>query len=147
MASQRSTCTAAREAPSVAAASNSREQRAVACGVRHNVQTGIKWSGNKITISCQSEHQKYSPHPKHSLLKKHFFTSRNPMYLVACCDKHKWRYLWYAQYATHRTSTYLPAGIESVRTHASTSLLRMSTGVLFLARKCDWRSRSLRKTC
>ena len=57
----------------------SREQRAAACGVRHNVQTGIKWSGNKTTISCQSEHQNISPRPKHPRLKKHFFSSRNPM--------------------------------------------------------------------
>ena len=83
MVSQDSTCTAAREASSAAAASYSREQRAAACGVRHNVQTGIKWSGNKITISCQSEHQKIPPHPKHPRLKKHFFSSRNPMYLLA----------------------------------------------------------------
>ena len=54
--SQDSTCTAAREASSAAAASYSREQRAAACGVRDNVEIGIKWSGNKITISCQSEH-------------------------------------------------------------------------------------------
>ena len=39
----------------------------------------------------------------------------------------------------------LPAEIEGVRTHASTSLLRMSTGVFFLASKCDWRPRSLKK--
>ena len=83
MESQDSTCTAAREASSAAAASYSREQRAADCGVRHNVQTGIKWSGNKITISCQSEHQKIPPHPKHPRLKKHLFSSRNPMYLLA----------------------------------------------------------------
>ena len=83
MVSQDSTCTAAREASFAVAASYSREQRAAACGVRHNVQTGIKWSGNKITISCQLEHQKNSPHPKHPRLEKHFFSSRNPMYLVA----------------------------------------------------------------
>ena len=83
MVSQDSTCTAAREASSAAAASYSREQRAAACGVRHNVQTGIKWSGNQITISCQAEHQKIPPLPKHPLLKKHFFIYRNPMYPVA----------------------------------------------------------------
>ena len=70
MVSQDSTCTtAAREASSAAAASYSIEQRAAACGVRRNVETGIKWSGKKITISCQSEHQKNSPHPNHSLEK------------------------------------------------------------------------------
>ena len=84
MVSQDSTCTAAREASSAAAAASySREQRAAACGVRHNVQTGIKWSGNKITISCQSEHQKNSPHPKRPRLKKHLVSRRDPMYLLA----------------------------------------------------------------
>ena len=89
MISRDSTCTAAREASSAAATSYSRERRAVACGVRHNVQTGIKWSGNKKKTSCQSEHQNNSPHPKHPRLKKHFFSSRNPRKLVARCDKHK----------------------------------------------------------
>ena len=83
MVSKDSTCTAAREASSAATASYSREQRAAACSVRHNIQTGIKWSENKMTISCQSEHQKISPHPKHPCLKKHFFSSRNSTYLVA----------------------------------------------------------------
>ena len=41
---------------------------------------------------------------------------------------------------------HLPAGIEGVRTHASTSLLRMSAGVFCLASNGDWRSRSL-KSC
>ena len=89
MISQDSTCTASHETSSAAAASYSRERRAAACGVRHNVQTVIKRSGNKITISCQSEHQKISPHPKHPRLTKHCFSSRNPIKLVACCDKHK----------------------------------------------------------
>ena len=82
MVSQDSTCTAAREASS-AAASYNRKQRATACGVRHNFQTDIQWSGNKITILWQSEHQKIPPHPKHPRLKKHFFCSRNPMFLPA----------------------------------------------------------------
>ena len=82
MVSEDSTCTAAHEASS-AAASYSRKQRAAACGVRHNVQTDIQRSGNKITILWQSEHQKIPPHPKHPRLKKHFFSSRNPMYLLA----------------------------------------------------------------
>ena len=67
----------------------SEERRLAVYLVRHNVQTGIKWSGNKKTISCQSEHQNNSPHPKHPRLKKHFFSSRNPRKLVARCDKHK----------------------------------------------------------
>ena len=67
----------------------SEERRLAVYLVRHNVQTGIRWSGNKKTISCQSEHQNNSPHPKHPRLKKHFFSSRNPRKLVARCDKHK----------------------------------------------------------
>ena len=82
MVSQGSTCTAAREASS-AAASYSRGQRAAACGVRHSFQTDTQWSGNKITILYQSEHQKIPPHPKHPRLKNHFFSSRNAMYLLA----------------------------------------------------------------
>ena len=37
----------------------SREHRAAACDVRHNVQTGVKWSRNKITISRQSNTRKF----------------------------------------------------------------------------------------
>ena len=81
MVSLDSTSTDARE-PSSAAASYSREQRAAACGVRHIFKlTSNQWSGNKITISCQSEHQKVPPYPKHPRLAKHFFSSRKPMYL------------------------------------------------------------------
>ena len=81
MVSQDSTCTAAREASS-AAAYYSREQRAAACGVRHNVRTDIQWRGNKITILYQSEHQKIPPHPKHPRVNFFFFSSKNPMYLL-----------------------------------------------------------------
>jgi len=42
---------------------------------------------------------------------------------------------------------HLAAWIEGVRTHASTSVLRMSTDFFFLASKYDWRSRSLKKAC
>ena len=49
----------------------------------------------------------------------------------------------HAHGATHRAPTHLPVGIEGVRTHASTSLLRVSAGVLCLASNGDWRSRSL----
>ena len=72
MVSEDTTCTAAREASSAAAA-YSREQRAAACGVWHNVQTVIQWSGNKITILGQSEHQKIPPHPKHPHVKKSIY--------------------------------------------------------------------------
>ena len=78
-----STCTAARWGASVAAASYSRKQRTAVCGVRHDFQNYIQWSGIEITILCQSEHQKIPPHPKYPLLKMHFISSRNPMFLAA----------------------------------------------------------------
>ena len=68
MVSQDSTCTAARDEFS-AAASYSREQKAAACCVRHNFQSDIEWIGNKMTILCQSEHQKTPANPKHPRLK------------------------------------------------------------------------------
>ena len=82
MISQDSTCTAAREASSAAAASYSREQRTAAFGVRHNVQTGIKCSGNENDFVPIRTPENFAT-PKHSRLKKHFFSSRNPMHLVA----------------------------------------------------------------
>ena len=89
MVSQDSTCTAAREASSAAGAFYRREQRTAACGVRHNFQTDIQRSGNKITILCQSERHKIPPHPKHPRLKKHFFSARKPMYLLAATTNTK----------------------------------------------------------
>ena len=44
-----------------------------------------------------------------------------------------------------RAPTHLSARIEGVKTHASTSLLRMSTGEFFLASIFDWRSPRLIK--
>ena len=77
MVSEDSTCAAAREVSCAAAA------RAAVCGVWHNSQNFMQWSGNIRTILCQSEHRKIPPHPKDPRLKKHFFSSRNPMYLLA----------------------------------------------------------------
>ena len=53
----------------------SKGRRLAVCGKTFKLQTGIKWSGNKITILCQSENQKIPPHPEHPPLKKHFFSS------------------------------------------------------------------------
>ena len=89
----------------------SKERWLVVCGI-----TFKPASIRAETISCQSEHQKKSPHPKHPRLKNHFIISRNLMLLVACCDKHIYLYLWHAQYAAHTAPTHLPAGIEGVRT-------------------------------
>ena len=139
-------CTAAREASS-SAASSSRDQRAAACGVLHDCQTDIHLSGNKITILCQSEHQKIPPHAKHPRLKKHFFSARNSTskYVPASYhDKHQRCYVPHAYSAAHITATHLPAGIDRVRTHASASLMRTCAGVLCLTSNGDWHSRSLK---
>ena len=48
------------------------------------------------------------------------------------------RYVRHGDCATQRAATHLPAGIDRVRTHASTSLLRMSAGILCLTSNGDW---------
>ena len=60
------------------------------------------------------------------------------------CRKTKRLYVRYAECATHVAATHSPAGMEGVRTHTSTSLLRVSAGVLYLASNGDWCSRSLK---
>ena len=56
------------------------------------------------------------------------------------------RYVRLGEFVTHRAATHLLAGIEGVRIHASTSLLRVSAGVLCLASNGDWCSRSLKNS-
>ena len=77
MVSEDSTRTAAREASS-AAASYSREQRAAACGVRHNVQTeSIERKQNNEFVPIRTPEN--SAAPKHPRLKKHLFSSSSMM--------------------------------------------------------------------
>ena len=72
-----------------------------------------------------------APHPKHPRLKKHFFSSRNPMYLLA---------------AAINTECDISGMLSMQPTeHPRTSprsLLRTFTGVGCLASNRDWRSRS-----
>ena len=72
MVSEDSTCTAAREVSCAAAA------RAAVCGVRHNSQNVMRWSGNKRTILCQSEHERIPPHPKHTRIKNNLLFMEIP---------------------------------------------------------------------
>ena len=122
----------------------SKERRLAVCGITFKLASNGAETKYRFLAN---QHQKIPPHSKHPRLKQRFFRSRNPMYLVACCDKHKWRYLWHVQYASHRAPTHLPAGIDGGRTHASTSLMRASAGILCFSSKCDWHSRSLKKPC
>ena len=69
---------------------------------------------------------------------KRIFLVLEPPYGPASCHEHQRRYVRHGDCATHRAATRLPAGIEGVRTHASTSLLRTSAGVLCLASNGDW---------
>ena len=101
---------------------------------------------NETKTLCQSEHQKVPPRPKHTRLKMFFFSSGNSYGAASCYDEHQMRYIRHAECAAHRIAAHLPAEIEGVRTHASTSLLRMCAGVLCLASNGDWCSRSL-KSC
>ena len=63
----------------------SRQQRAAVCGVRQNFQNFMQWSGNKRTILCQSEHERISPHPRHTHITKHFF-----IYGYSLCGPASW---------------------------------------------------------
>ena len=60
-------------------AADSRERAAV-CGVRHNSQNFMQWSGNKRTILCQSEHEGIPPRPKNTHIKDNFFIYGNSLY-------------------------------------------------------------------
>ena len=144
MVSEDSTSTAAPEVSSAAVASCSRQQRAAVCSVRHNFQNYMKWNGNTRTILCQSEYERTPPHPKQTHIEKHFCIYGNSLWTCEL-DPHEGWYIGHGDCATHRAPTHLPAGIEGVSTHASLSLLRMSTGVLCLAHNGDWRSRTLKK--
>ena len=144
MVSQDSTCTAARERllQLLLLTAESKERRLGVCGIKF--KPASKWSGNQNNDFVPIRTPE--PHPKHPRLKKHFFSSRNPMHLVAAAINTNGDTSDMPSMQP-KAPTHLPAGIEGVRTHASTSLLRMSTGVFFVANKCDWRSRSLKKTC
>ena len=61
------------------------------------------------------------------------------------CIYTKKRYVRHPECATHRAATHVPAGIEGVGTHASTSLLRVSAGVFGLASNGGWCSRSMKQ--
>ena len=77
------------------------------------------------------------PHPKHTRLKNIFLVLETP-YGPASCYEQQRPYVRHAECAIHRAAAHLPAGIEGVIIHASTSLLRMSTGVLCLASNDHW---------
>ena len=84
-----------------------------------------------VVLVRHKNKQEIAPHLQHPRLKKHFFSCRNPMYLLATTyDQHQGLYVGRAYGATHRAATYLPVGIEGGRTHASTSLMRVSAGVV-----------------
>ena len=77
-------------------------------------------------------------------LENAFFSSGNSRWDIPRLQHARSRYIRHAYGATHRAPTHLPVGIQGVRTHASTSLLRVSAVVLCLPSNGDWRSRSLK---
>ena len=66
----------------------SKERRLAVCGISFKLASN--GAETKITISCQSEHEKIPPHPKHPRVKKHFFRSSKSHVPCSCCDKRKW---------------------------------------------------------
>ena len=72
-------------------------------------------------------------HPKHTRLKMYFLVLE-PQYGPASRYEHQSRYVGHGDCATHRAVTHPPSGVKGVRIHDSTSRLRVSAGVLCLAR-------------
>ena len=66
----------------------SKEQRLAVCGITFKPASNGTETKNNDFVPIRTPEK--SPHPKHARLKKHFFSSRYPLYLVACCVKHKW---------------------------------------------------------
>ena len=101
-------------------------------------QRGLILAAIRVHPKEKKKHE-ISPHPKHTRVKMFcFFLVLETPYGPESCYEHQRRYVRHGDCATHRAATRLPAGIEGVRTHASTSLLRTSAGVLCLASNGDW---------
>ena len=126
-------CTAAREMSSVAVASGSRQEREAVCRVRHN-----------FPITCNMERKqkddfapirtRESPAASNTHLHQKALCYVWKLPIWTCeLDPHEKLYVGNRDCATRRTPTHLPAGIEGIRTHASTSLLRTSAAVFWLA--------------
>ena len=146
MVSEESTCTVLLRARCLLLllllAADSKERRCSVCGITFKITSNMERK-QKNDLG-QSEHERIPPHPKHTHIKKHLFIYGNFPYGPASWTTRKViRRTW--RLCTHRTPTYLLAGIEGVRTYAFISLLHISTAVGCLASNGDWRSRSLKK--
>ena len=146
MVSEESTCTVLLRARCLLLllllAADSKERRCSVCGITFKITSNMERK-QKNDLG-QSEHERIPPHPKHTHSKKHLFIYGNFPYGPASWTTRKViRRTW--RLCTHRTPTYLLAGIEGVRTYAFISLLHISTAVGCLASNGDWRSRSLKK--
>ena len=102
------------------------------------VERQLEWASS-LRVSTLLDTKLLTPH-----LKLQFITCGNSVWTCYRCFKHHRRYVEDGDCATYRAPTHRPVGIEGIRTHASTSLLRLSAGVLWLASNRDWRSRSLK---
>ena len=65
----------------------SKERRLAVCGTTLKLASNGAETNNDFVLIRTPE---IFAAPKTPPLEKHFFSSRNPMYLVACCDRHKW---------------------------------------------------------
>ena len=110
-------------------------------------QAGLIIAAGRVRSKKKKNEKKKSPKSCRTqntpVLKCIFLVVETP-YGYSRLQHAKKRYVRHAECATHRAATHLPAGMEGVRTHDLTSLLRMSARVLCLASNGDWRSRSLK---
>ena len=102
-------------------------------------QGGLILAGSRV-CSMNQKRKKHttSRRTQNTPASKCTFLVLETPYGPANCHGHQRRYARHGDCATHRAATHLPAGIEGVRTRASTSLLSMSAGVLCLASNGHW---------
>ena len=121
-------------------AADSKERRRVVCGITFimTFNTERKQQTDVVPIRTRKNHAASRTHPH----QKAIFFSGSSLY-----GPPSWTHtkddtsdMAVVQPTEHPRT----AGIEGVRTHASISLLRTSTGVGCLASDRDWRSRSLK---
>ena len=87
------------------------------------------------------------PHPKHPRLKKHFFSSRNPMFLLAATiDANGDISGMPSMQPTEQSCTSPPGSTGSEHTPVYPSCVRLLESPL-LSSNGDWRFRSLKKSC
>ena len=121
-------------------------QRGAVCGVRHNFQNYMQWSGNKIPgndfVSMKT--RKIPPHPNHTHVKKQVLIYGNSLYGPASWMRTKGDMSdMPSMQPTEKRRTSPPGSrvSEHMPRRPSAYVCRSALS----REQCDWRSRSLKK--